>query len=216
MGFTSTTSEPCVYNFGTSDTFNTLTLYVDDPVLLRGSTSVMKKLKRKLMERFTMNDIRHVSLVLGMQITRDREAGTLNDQSRKLHQVHSGAIRHGGMQPGAHDGCRRRAFSRSARRYPTRSHVSRALLIHHWVSDVAGPMHALRHHLCRQPIGPSHEQVVQVPYDSSEAPSPIPGGKYISGTYVPNRLLLLTDRLLRCELGKSTLTMENQPPGTCS
>ena len=63
--------------FGTSDTISILTLYVDDLLLLGGNTPVLQELKRKLMNRFTMTDMGDVSLVLGMQITRDREAGTL-------------------------------------------------------------------------------------------------------------------------------------------
>ena len=77
MGFTPTTSDPCVYIFGTSETFSILTLYVDDLLLLGGNTPVLQELKRKLMDRFTITDMGDVSLVLGMQITRDREAGTL-------------------------------------------------------------------------------------------------------------------------------------------
>ena len=76
MGFTPTTG-PCVYTFGTSDTSSMRTLYVDDLLLLGGNTPVLKELKRKLTERFTMTDMGYVSLFLGMQITRERQAGTL-------------------------------------------------------------------------------------------------------------------------------------------
>ena len=76
MGFTSTTG-PCVYTFGNGDTSCILTLYVGDLVVLGGNTPVLKELKRKLMEWFTMTDMAEVSLAVGMQITRDREAGTL-------------------------------------------------------------------------------------------------------------------------------------------
>ena len=50
MGSTSTTG-PCVYAFGTSDTSSIPTLYVDDLLLLGGNTPVLKELKRKLIER---------------------------------------------------------------------------------------------------------------------------------------------------------------------
>ena len=65
MGFTSTTG-PCVYTFGTRDTSSILTLYVDNLLLLGGNTPVLKELKRKMMERFTMTDMGYVSLVLDM------------------------------------------------------------------------------------------------------------------------------------------------------
>ena len=77
MGFTPTTSDRCVYTFGTSETFSILTLYVDNLLLLGGNASALQELKRELMNRFTMTDMGGVSLVLGVQITRDREAGTL-------------------------------------------------------------------------------------------------------------------------------------------
>ena len=48
IGFTATTSDPCVYTIGISDTFTILTLYVDDLLLLGGNTPVLKDLKRKL------------------------------------------------------------------------------------------------------------------------------------------------------------------------
>ena len=83
------------------------------------------------------------------------------------------------MQPGAPDGGRHGASSRSARPYPARSHGNGDLPIHHWVTDVSEPMHALRHHLRRQPLSPSHEQAIQVPYDSSQATPPIPEGKCV-------------------------------------
>ena len=58
------------------------------------------------------------------------------------------------------------------------------LPIRHGVSDVSEPMHVLRHHLRRQPIGPSYEQAIQAPHDSSQTSCQIPEGKYVPGTYV--------------------------------
>ena len=78
MGFTSTASDPCVYIFyGTDDNIIILAMYVDD-FLLGGYTPLLKDLKSQLMGRFPMTDLGDVSLMLGMQLTRDREAETLN------------------------------------------------------------------------------------------------------------------------------------------
>ena len=49
---------------------------MDDLLLLGGNASVLQELKRKLINRFIMTGMGDVSLVLGMQTTRDREAGT--------------------------------------------------------------------------------------------------------------------------------------------
>ena len=54
----------------------TLTLYVDDLLLLGGNALLLDMLK-KLMRRFRMTDMGNVSLVLGMQVTRDRKKGIL-------------------------------------------------------------------------------------------------------------------------------------------
>ena len=48
-------------------------------------------------------------------------------------------------------------------------------------------MHALRHYRRRQSVGLSHEQAIQAPYDSSQAPSSTPEGKYVPGAYVSDR-----------------------------
>ena len=99
-----------------------------------------------------------------------------DDQSRTLHQVYFSAIWHGEMQSVAHDGSKCVAFSRSARRHPSRSHGNGALSIQHWVSDGSEPMNVLRNHICHHPIGPSYEQAIQAPHGSSQASSQIPDG----------------------------------------
>ena len=50
---------------------------MDGLLLLGGNTSVLQELKRKPMNPFTMTDMGDPSLVLGVEITRDREARTL-------------------------------------------------------------------------------------------------------------------------------------------
>ena len=51
-------------------------MYVDN-LLLGGDTPLLKALKSQLMGRFVMTDMGDVSLMLGMQLTGDREANTL-------------------------------------------------------------------------------------------------------------------------------------------
>lgn len=54
-----------------------LTPYVDDLLLAGGGGELLETLKKKIMSRFKLNGMRNVSLGLGMQVTRDREKGTL-------------------------------------------------------------------------------------------------------------------------------------------
>ena len=75
MGFTATASDPRVFIFGSDDNLSILTIYVDDLLLLGGDTPLLNDLKNRLRDRLAMSDVKDVSMVLGMQITRDREAG---------------------------------------------------------------------------------------------------------------------------------------------
>ena len=54
-----------------------LTLYVDDLLLAGNDSTAISMVKGKLQKRFKMTDMGKAYLVLGMEIKRDREAGTL-------------------------------------------------------------------------------------------------------------------------------------------
>ena len=60
-----------------------MTLYVDDVVLHGKDLLVLRKIKQKLMSRFSMTDMGDVSLVLGMSVTSDREKGTVTITQEK-------------------------------------------------------------------------------------------------------------------------------------
>ena len=55
----------------------TLTLYVDDMLLPGANKQLLGKLQKKLMCRFEMTGMGDVSRVLGMNVTRDHEEGTI-------------------------------------------------------------------------------------------------------------------------------------------
>ena len=50
---------------------------MDDILLLGNNKQLLGKLKKRLMDHFEMTDLRDVSKVLGMNVTRDRENGTI-------------------------------------------------------------------------------------------------------------------------------------------
>ena len=54
-----------------------LTLYVDGILLLGNKKQLFGKLKKQLMNRFEMMDLGDVSKVFGINVTRDRENGTI-------------------------------------------------------------------------------------------------------------------------------------------
>ena len=66
-------SDTCIYIDRKNGIVIILTLYVDDLLLVGADVQVIESIKRKLMERFKMTDMGDVSLVLGMQVTGDRQ-----------------------------------------------------------------------------------------------------------------------------------------------
>ena len=77
IGFKSFKSDPCVYIYSEGGAIYVSTLYVDDVLLLGKNRKVLERIKRKLMEHFSMTDMGEVSLVLGIEVTRDRTKGTV-------------------------------------------------------------------------------------------------------------------------------------------
>ena len=72
LGFTATKTDPCMYTLQVGGEYCILTLYVDDILITSPDMKFLTRIKKKLMERFTMSDLGEVSLILGLKITRDR------------------------------------------------------------------------------------------------------------------------------------------------
>ena len=62
--------------------FVILTLYIDELLLLDTNKLLLKKLKKRLMDRFEMTSIGYVSSVLGMNIARDCKNETIPTNQR--------------------------------------------------------------------------------------------------------------------------------------
>ena len=77
IGFRPTQSNPCVYTHGSGVTLVILTLYVDDILITGKDPTLVEQKKKKLKERFEMTDMGEVSRILGMELTRDYDEGTL-------------------------------------------------------------------------------------------------------------------------------------------
>ena len=91
IGFLPLKSDPCVHVYVSEDSKPTtniaeglnnvaaiLALYVDDVLLIGGDDAVLSMLKKKLTARFKMKDLGDASLVLGMEISRDLNCGTVS------------------------------------------------------------------------------------------------------------------------------------------
>ena len=77
IGLCSLKSDPCVYVYEDENGSAILTLYVDDNLLLGSNKQLLGKLKKQLMDRFEMTDMGDMLRVLGMNVARDREEGTI-------------------------------------------------------------------------------------------------------------------------------------------
>eukprot|EP00903_Cladosiphon_okamuranus_P017600 g16211.t1 len=78
LGFKATKTDPCMYTLQIEGEYCILTIYVDDILITSPDKKFLARMKKKLMERFTMSDLGVVSLILGMKITRDRVKKTLS------------------------------------------------------------------------------------------------------------------------------------------
>ncbi len=77
IGFSRSTADECVYIKKAHDSTLIITIYVDDLGLFVTSKSEMAELKKELKDNFTMTDLGEMKKILGIQVIRDRKAGTL-------------------------------------------------------------------------------------------------------------------------------------------
>ena len=71
------TADECIYIKKTCESTLIITIYVDDLGLFATSKNEMAKLKQDLKDNFTMTDLCEMKKILGIQVVRDQQAGTL-------------------------------------------------------------------------------------------------------------------------------------------
>ena len=72
MGFTQSTSDPCIYKSGREDTFY-IGVYMDDMILAGKDEAEMKRVKEELSSKFDIKDLGKLSYFLGMSIVQNQE-----------------------------------------------------------------------------------------------------------------------------------------------
>ena len=77
IGSRPTQSDPCVYTHGNGVTLTLLTLYVDDILITGKDPTLVEQKKKELKERFEMTNMGEVRRILGIEVTRDYDEGTL-------------------------------------------------------------------------------------------------------------------------------------------
>jgi hypothetical protein len=88
LGFKRNISDYATYSKGAGAEQVILALYVDDLLIMSEQLSEVLKVKAALSKKFEMVDFGEVSMVLGINVTRDRRKGTLQlDQERYAEEV---------------------------------------------------------------------------------------------------------------------------------
>lgn len=87
QGFRQSPYDQCVYISGTRVSERIyLLLYVYDMLVVSKNMEVINDLKDRLTSEFEMNDLGAATRILGMDILRDRKAGTLKLSQGKYHE----------------------------------------------------------------------------------------------------------------------------------
>ena len=71
-------TDTCVYHFKRGDKFVLLLVYVDDIISVSNDPSFKNEIKSRLFDRFKMTGGEELHTILGCQVNRDIEAGTLS------------------------------------------------------------------------------------------------------------------------------------------
>ncbi|SOV04619.1 uncharacterized protein UDID_17155 [Ustilago sp. UG-2017a] len=69
---------PCIYTRGKGDNFAIVVIYVDDMLIIAPNLETVKCIKEEIGQRWRMEEGGNVSHFLGIKITRDREAKTMD------------------------------------------------------------------------------------------------------------------------------------------
>lgn len=87
-GFVSSAVDPCIYILDRGDVNKNvyIVLYVDDLILITACIKLMNEIKRYLMNRFKMVDLKEIKLFLGIRVTRENDKFCL-DQSSYIRTV---------------------------------------------------------------------------------------------------------------------------------
>lgn len=97
IGFRPTQSDPCVYTHGSADTLVILTLYVDEIFISGQDAALVAQRRKELQDRFEMKGTGEVSLILGIEVRRGYDEGTLtHHHTEKLRQQHPREVRNAG------------------------------------------------------------------------------------------------------------------------
>lgn len=76
-GFVKSVADPCVYQLAFNDGLLLVGLYVDDLVAAATRKALLDKFKMDISRRYKMKDLGELTSILGMEVRREREKGTI-------------------------------------------------------------------------------------------------------------------------------------------
>lgn len=88
FGLKRTVSDQCVYVYATNESILIVMVWVDDVLIASNNKAQEKRLREALSSKFKMKYLGNASIILGINITQNREKGTISvDQRKYLLQV---------------------------------------------------------------------------------------------------------------------------------
>ncbi|CAN0034543.1 unnamed protein product [Sphacelaria rigidula] len=78
LGFEPTVTDACVYVKGSGDDYIMLTLYMDDLLITGPNSEIVAKLRKALMDKFSMTDFGDGTEILGIGIIQNKQLGTIS------------------------------------------------------------------------------------------------------------------------------------------
>ena len=153
-------SNPCVYVFEDKTGAAILTLYVDGILLLGNNKQLLGKLEKQIMDRFEMTDLGDVSKVLGMNVTRDQQNGTITTDQKGLRGGYSRSLRHDKLHRRVYARRRIRDLPRPAGRQAVERARKTVIPVHRRRANVPRAGLTVRHPLRGQSPGEGNVQAL--------------------------------------------------------
>ena len=138
-----------------------LTIYVDDLLLVGQNKVLLEQLEEKLVRRFDTKCMGDVSMVLGMQVTRNREKGTFTISQAHYTKSVLETYGNGGVETGVHDRSRAGAIDQPGGMGPSEQSRHAAVPVHRRQRRVPGSSKPLRHPLRRLPASAGNVEAIE-------------------------------------------------------
>ena len=174
IGFRSLKSDPCVYVFDDKTGPAILVLYADDIFLLGNNKQLLGKLKKQLLDRCEMTDFGDVSKVLGMNVIRDQENGTIMIDQKDYTEAffeRYGMTWQRRVYAGHRIGDFRRPFGRQAKGRTRKT----AIPVHRRRANAPRTSFAVRHPIRGQSVGEGNVQALESSHRGGQTRTPVIG-----------------------------------------